>query len=94
MAFGLPKYRCLAAAIEFTLDQLQADFADSTRVKTSFVREAKSKENRFMTLLNGGNTLLHDAKRVELLEAISSERRGRIRDTFETALKSRGRATL
>jgi len=47
--------------------QLQHDIAETTRVKTSFVREAKSKENRFMTLLTGMNTLFNDATLVELL---------------------------
>ncbi len=41
------------ASRDYTVNQLQHDIAETTRVKTSFVREAKSKENRFMTLLAG-----------------------------------------
>ena len=56
-----------AASRDYTVGQLQHDIAETTRVKTSFVREAKSKENRFMTLLTGMNTLFNDAALVELL---------------------------
>ena len=52
---------------DYTVNQLQHDIAETTRVKTSFVREAKSKENRFMTLHSGVSTLFQDAKLVELL---------------------------
>jgi ParB family chromosome partitioning protein len=55
------------ASRDYTVGQLQHDIAETTRVKTSFVREAKSKENRFMTLLTGINTLFNDAALVELL---------------------------
>ena len=47
---------------DYTVGQLQQDIAETTRVKTSYVREAKSKENRFMTLLTGVNTLFKDAR--------------------------------
>ncbi len=56
-----------AASRDYTVGQLQHDIAETTRVKTSFVREAKSKENRFMTLLTGMNTLFNDAALIELL---------------------------
>ncbi len=56
-----------AANRDYTVNQLQQDIAETTRVKTSYVREAKSKENRFMTLHAGVNTLFQDAKLVELL---------------------------
>ena len=56
-----------AASRDYTVGQLQHDIAETTRVKTSFVREAKSKENRFMTLLTGMNTLFNDAALVDLL---------------------------
>ena len=52
---------------DYTVNQLQHDIAETTRVKTSFVREAMSKENRFMTLHSGVSTLFQDAKLVELL---------------------------
>ena len=56
-----------AASRDYTVNQLQHDIAETTRVKTSYVREAKSKENRFMTLHAGVSTLFQDAKLVELL---------------------------
>ena len=55
------------ASRDYTVGQLKQDIAETTRVKTSFVREAKSKENRFMTLLTGINTVFQDAALVELL---------------------------
>ena len=55
------------ASREYTVNQLQQDIAESTRAKSSFVREAKSKENRFMTLLASVNTLFQDKTLVELL---------------------------
>ena len=42
---------------KYTVTQLRQDIADATKVKTSYVREAKAKENRFMTLLSGINEL-------------------------------------
>lgn len=51
----------------YTVGQLKHDIAETTRVKTSYVREAKSKESRFMTLLSGVNTLFRDAALVGLL---------------------------
>ena len=36
-------------------------------MKTSYVREAKTKENRFMTLLNGINALWTDAAFIQLV---------------------------
>lgn len=63
------------ASREYTVNQLQQDIAESTRVKSSFVREAKSKENRFMTLLSGVNTLFQDKSLVELLTKQNLEKR-------------------
>lgn len=56
-----------SASRDYTVGQLQHDIAETTRVKTSFVREAKSKENRFMALLSGINALFLDMGFVELL---------------------------
>lgn len=56
-----------SASRDYTVGQLQQDIAETTRVKTSFVREAKSKENRFMALLSGINALFLDMRFVELL---------------------------
>jgi len=67
---------------DYTVNQLQADIAESTRVKTSFVREAKSKENRFMTLLTGVNTLFQDASLVELLAKQKLDKRPALAGAF------------
>jgi ParB family chromosome partitioning protein len=59
----------------YTVGQLKQDIAETTRVKTSYVREAKSKESRFMTLLSGVNTLFQDASLVTLLRNRKLDRR-------------------
>lgn len=51
------------------MTQLVQDIAETTKAKSSYVREAKTKENRFMTLLNGINALWKDAAFVALLGA-------------------------
>jgi ParB family chromosome partitioning protein len=51
----------------YTVKTLQEDIADVTKVKTSYVREAKTKENRFMTLLGQLNLLWQDPEFVQLL---------------------------
>lgn len=53
---------------QYTVSQLRKDITDATRSKTSYVREAKNKENRFMTLLTGINELWGDADFVEILK--------------------------
>ena len=83
-----------AASRDYTVGQLQHDIAETTRVKTSFVREAKSKENRFMTLLTGMNTLFNDAALVELLVKQKLDKRPalagdfRFEQTAETEVQS------
>jgi ParB family chromosome partitioning protein len=52
---------------QFTVDQLKQDIVTATKAKVSFVREAKGKETRFLTLLNGINALWRDAKLVALV---------------------------
>jgi ParB family chromosome partitioning protein len=54
-------------AAKYTVDQLRHDIEDVTRVKSSYVREAKTKENRFMALLSGINTLWKDEAFLKLL---------------------------
>jgi ParB family chromosome partitioning protein len=71
-----------AASRDYTVNQLQHDIAETTRVKISFVREAKSKENRFMTLLSGINTLYQDAKLVELLTKQKLDKRPTLAGDF------------
>ena len=51
---------------QYTVTQLVQDIAETTKAKSSYVREAKTKENRFMTLLNGINALWKDAAFVQL----------------------------
>ena len=53
---------------EYNVDQLKADIAAATKAKVSYVREAKSKESRFLTLLDGINLLWRDPEFVRLLE--------------------------
>lgn len=55
------------SAAKYTVSQLKHDIEDATRNKTSYVREAKSKENRFMTLLSGINSLWQQEEFLQLL---------------------------
>jgi len=61
------KHRKAVAAAKYTVNQLQQDIADATKVKASYVREAQAKENRFMTLLAGINTVWKDEAFLQLL---------------------------
>jgi ParB family chromosome partitioning protein len=54
-------------ADQYTVSQLKQDIAAATKVKVSYVREAKSKECRFVTLLSGINALWRDPELVDLL---------------------------
>ncbi len=51
----------------YTVGQLVHDIAETTRVKSSYVREAKTKENRFMSLLGAINTFWKDDDLLNLL---------------------------
>ena len=68
---------------EYTVGQLKHDIAETTRVKTSYVREAKSKESRFMTLLSGINTLFQDATLVTLLRNQNLDKRPELAGDFQ-----------
>ena len=68
---------------EYTVGKLKSDIADATRVKSSYVREAKTKENRFMTLLNGLNSLLQDVDLFVLLKKHSLERHPELAGDFK-----------
>jgi len=70
------------ASRTYTVNQLQQDIAETTRAKSSFVREAKSKENRFLTLLAGINTLLEDTELVELLAKNKLDKRPALAGDF------------
>jgi len=52
---------------KYTVTQLRQDITDATKAKTSYVREAKTKENWFMMLLDGINTLWKDDEFLTLL---------------------------
>ena len=52
-------------------------------MKTSYVREAKSKESRFMTLLSGINTLFQDATLVALLRGQNLDKRPELAGDFQ-----------
>jgi ParB family transcriptional regulator, chromosome partitioning protein len=52
---------------QYTVDQLKQDIATATKTKTSYVREAKGKESRFLTLLTEINTLWRDTEFVSIL---------------------------
>ena len=67
---------------DYTVSQLQHDIAESTKVKVSFVREAKSKENRFMALLEGVNLLSRDAGFVEVLVRCKLDKRPELSGNF------------
>lgn len=54
---------------QLTVSTLRKDITDVTRTKDSFVREAKAKENRFLNLLVGINTLWRDEGLKKLLQA-------------------------
>jgi ParB family transcriptional regulator, chromosome partitioning protein len=50
-----------------TVTMLKKDISELTKAKDSFVREAESKENRFLTLLTAINALWHDEAFVRLV---------------------------
>lgn len=68
---------------EYTVNQLVSDIAETTKVKTSYVREAKSKENRFMTLLAGINTLFKDEGFVAIVRASKLDKRPELSGDFQ-----------
>lgn len=78
---------------DYTVGQLKSDIADATRVKTSYVREAKSKENRFMTLLNGLNSLLQDDELLKLLKTHGLEKHPDLAGDFKLEAASDGGRT-
>jgi ParB family chromosome partitioning protein len=47
---------------------LRQDIINTTKVKTSYVRQAQGKENRFMLLLTGLNLLWKDEAFLECLQ--------------------------
>ena len=60
---------------DFTVDELKQNIAEATKKKASFVRQAECKENRFLTLLSGINSLWRSESVVELLKKESLHNR-------------------
>ncbi len=58
-----------APVAQYTVEELKNDIEDVTRAKTSYVREAKTKENRFLSLLGGINAIWQDPELIALLRA-------------------------
>ena len=60
---------------DFTVDELKQNIAEATKKKASFVRQAECKENRFLTLLSGINSLWRSESVLELLKKESLHNR-------------------
>ena len=54
---------------KYTVGQLKKDINDATKVKNSFVREARTKENRFLMLVTAIDTLWQDKEFLKSIEA-------------------------
>ncbi|MCA9234227.1 MAG: ParB N-terminal domain-containing protein [Planctomycetales bacterium] len=64
-----------AARKAYTVAQLKQDISEATKQKTSYVRQAEYKENRFLTLLTCVNTLWRDAALVQVLRDANLDKR-------------------
>jgi ParB family chromosome partitioning protein len=67
---------------EYSVSQLKQDIEDATHAKTSYIREAKSKEHRFVALLTGINTLWKDAEFVRLVNGAKLSERPQLAGDF------------
>ena len=67
---------------DFTVDELKQNIAEATKKKASFVRQAECKENRFLTLLSGINSLWRSESIVELLKKESLHNRPELMGDF------------
>jgi ParB family chromosome partitioning protein len=67
---------------DFTVDELKQNIAEATKKKASFVRQAECKENRFLTLLSGINSLWRSESVVELLKKESLHNRPELMGDF------------
>jgi ParB family chromosome partitioning protein len=54
-------------AEQYTVNQLKQDIAEATKTRVSYVREAKGKESRFLSLLDGIHALWRDAELLRIL---------------------------
>ena len=71
-----------ARTADISLKTLKRDITDITKAKESFVREAKSKENRFLTLLTAVNALWQDANFLRIADAESLAKRPELHGDF------------
>jgi ParB family chromosome partitioning protein len=62
------------AGAKYTVHQLEQDIADATKAKASYVREAQTKENRFLTLLAGINCARPNSNRTSIPACTASTR--------------------
>lgn len=76
------KHRTGETSAKYTVTQLRQDIAEATKAKTSYVREAQTKENRFMTLLTGINVLWKDAALVQILREENLHQRPELAGDF------------
>ena len=67
---------------DYTVSQMRHDISEATKAKTSFVREAKSKENRFMILFDGVKNLWQDKNFVELVRGEKLDTRPELAGDF------------
>ncbi len=75
-------HRTGETSAKYTVTQLRQDIAEATKAKTSYVREAQTKENRFMTLLTGINALWKDATLVQILREENLHQRPELAGDF------------
>ena len=63
---------------KYTVQELRKDITDATRTKNSFVREAKTKENRFLTLVSAIDILWEDEEFLRIVQAEDLARRPKL----------------
>ena len=73
---------------DFTVDELKQNIAEATKKKASFVRQAECKENRFLTLLSGINSLWRSESVVELRKKESLHNRPELMGDFLSEVNS------
>lgn len=67
----------------YTVKDLKEDICHATEAKNSFVCQASEKENRFLILFNGINTLFRDKTLFEMLESENLMRRPDLSGDYE-----------
>lgn len=71
------------ANAKYTVTELKQDIAEATRKKASFVKQAESKENRFLTLLSGVNALWREPDTLALLREEGLSQRPELLGEFQ-----------